>query len=168
MIYNKKNNTIHYQQRKFTCTGKYNVNIKSRWTENAKTSLRKLWNKSKRYVTVKNVIVMYQPVFCRDVWPELSLPPLSSPRAVLSAGTGCPSEDDTRHHFTKGQKEKQQRLTSSIKLVLTNFQLQSITQYFSLHWGHFSLCKVSHPWLWVDLDFKRNIEMKTARCFKLH
>lgn len=55
----------------------------------------------------KKATVMYQPVFCQDAWPEPSLPPLSSPPVGLSAGTGCPSENNTRPYFIKKTKEKE-------------------------------------------------------------
>lgn len=56
-------------------------------------------------VKVTNVILMYKPVFCRDVWPGLSRPLLSSPLAVLSAGTDCPSENNAGHYLTKDKGE---------------------------------------------------------------
>lgn len=55
---------------------------------------------------VTSQLVPQWSVFCRDVWPELSLPLLSSPLAVLSAGTDCPSLKNTKIRFTCQNKTR--------------------------------------------------------------
>ena len=58
------------------------------------------WRSLKVHVTCcyKIIRMSHWPVSCQDAWPELSLPPLSSPRVVLCAGTDCSSENNTGKH----------------------------------------------------------------------